>query len=46
MKKNFFEKFNLKIDANNNVIYIFIDASNLWEAMKAKGKFLDFEKTI
>ena len=27
-----------------NVIYVFIDASNLWEALKAKGKFLDFEK--
>lgn len=46
MKKIFFEKFNKKIDANNNVIYIFIDTSNLWEAMKAKGKFLDLEKTI
>ena len=29
-----------------NVIYMFIDASNLWEALKAKGKFLDFEKAI
>lgn len=25
-------------------IYIFIDASNLWAAQKAKGKFFDFEK--
>jgi len=31
---------------NNNIFYIFIDASNLWEAQKAKGKFLDYEKTI
>ncbi len=29
-----------------NVIYIFIDASNLWQAQKAKGRFLDYEKTI
>lgn len=31
---------------NENVIYVFIDASNLWEAIKAKGRFLDFEKAI
>lgn len=29
---------------NQNVIYIFIDSSNLWEAQKAKGKFLDYQK--
>ncbi len=28
-----------------NRIYAFIDASNLWEAQKAKGRFLDYEKT-
>jgi len=39
-------KFNKKIDTNNNMIYVFIDASNLWEAQKAKGRFLDYEKTI
>ena len=27
-----------------NVTYVFIDASNLWEAQKAKGKFFDYEK--
>lgn len=27
-----------------NTIYVFIDASNLWEAQKAKGKFFDYEK--
>ncbi len=27
-----------------NIIYVFIDASNLWQAQKAKGKFLDYEK--
>jgi uncharacterized LabA/DUF88 family protein len=25
-------------------VYVFIDASNLWEAQKAKGKFFDCEK--
>jgi len=25
-------------------VYVFIDASNLWEAQKIKGKFLDFGK--
>jgi uncharacterized LabA/DUF88 family protein len=29
---------------NQNNIYVFIDASNLWEAQKAKGKFFDYEK--
>jgi len=28
-----------------NIIYVFIDASNLWGAQKVKGRFLDFEKT-
>lgn len=41
-----FRKFNLKTDVNNNNIYVFIDASNLWEAQKAKGRFLDYEKTL
>jgi len=27
-----------------NSIYVFIDASNLWEAQKAKGKLFDYEK--
>lgn len=26
------------------VVYIFIDAANLWEAQKSKGYFLDFKK--
>jgi len=29
-----------------NTVYVFIDASNLWEALKAKGKFLNFDTTI
>jgi len=27
-----------------NSVYVFIDASNLWQAQKAKGKFFDYEK--
>ena len=27
-----------------NRVYLFIDASNLWEAQKAKGKFFNYEK--
>ena len=25
-------------------VFVFVDASNLWEAQKAKGKFFDYEK--
>jgi len=25
-------------------VYVFIDASNIWEAIKAKGRFLNYEK--
>ncbi len=25
-------------------LYVFIDAANLWQAQKAKGRFFDFEK--
>jgi hypothetical protein len=31
-------------EVNQSTVYVFIDASNLWQAMKAKGRFLDFEK--
>lgn len=36
------------MDNNKKIstVYVFIDASNLWEAFKAKGRFLDFDKTI
>lgn len=27
-----------------NTIYVLIDASNLWEAQKAKGRFFDYQK--
>jgi len=36
----------LKNQTITSVIYVFIDASNLWEAQKAKGRFLNYEKTI
>ena len=29
---------------NQKIVYVFIDASNLWEAQKVKGKFFNFEK--
>jgi len=29
-----------------NVVYVFIDASNIWQAQKAKGRLFDYEKTI
>ena len=32
--------------ATANVIHVFIDASNLWEAQKAKGKMLDYSKIV
>ncbi len=44
--KKCFKKFNKKIDIDNNIIYIFIDASNLWQAQKAKGKLLDYGATL
>ncbi|MBU4351431.1 NYN domain-containing protein [Patescibacteria group bacterium] len=44
--KEYFEKFVQKTDAGGNVVYVFIDASNLWQAQKAKGRFLDYEKTL
>ena len=27
-----------------NIVYVFIDASNLWAVQKTKGKFFDYEK--
>lgn len=27
-----------------SIVYVFIDASNLWQAQKAKGRFFDYEK--
>lgn len=40
------EKFSEKIDKKNNIVYVFIDASNLWEAQKVKGRFLNYKKTL
>lgn len=30
-------------EIKSNTIYVFIDASNLWQAQKAKGRFLKYE---
>lgn len=30
--------------SNQKIVYVFIDASNLWQAQKTRGKFFDFEK--
>lgn len=32
------------INENKKIVYVFIDASNLWQAQKVKGKMFDFEK--
>jgi len=34
------------VDSGTVRVYVFIDASNLWEAQKVKGKFLNYEKTM
>lgn len=34
----------LNKNSGTNTVYVFIDASNLWDAQKAKGKMFDFEK--
>jgi len=31
---------------HSSTAYVFIDSSNLWQAQKAKGYFLDFEKIV
>jgi uncharacterized LabA/DUF88 family protein len=33
-----------KHNQKKSVVYVFIDASNLWQAQKAKGKMFDYEK--
>ena len=44
--KQYLKNFNKKNKIGNNAIYVFVDASNLWQSQKAKGKFLDWEKTL
>jgi len=29
---------------NQKIVYVFIDASNIWEVQKAKGKLFDYGK--
>lgn len=33
-------------DSNSHALYVFVDASNLWQAQKAKGKFFDYQKLL
>ena len=41
---NFSKKFKKKINTdNNNVVYIFIDASNVWNAVKSAKKFIEYK---
>src|SRR3989344_8083354 len=46
-KGRFFSTFEIVLKNNNmnNTIYVFIDASNLWQAQKSKRKFLHYQKT-
>ena len=32
------------MDSNGPIVYVFIDASNLWAAQKVKGRLFDFQK--
>lgn len=32
------------MDNKQEIVYVFIDASNLWQAQKSKGKMFDYEK--
>ncbi|MBU4030774.1 NYN domain-containing protein [Patescibacteria group bacterium] len=41
--KKYFEKFVRKTDANSNVVYVFIDASNVWNAVKSAKKFIEYK---
>jgi len=36
-----FHLMNLFKEEKRSVVYVFIDASNLWQAQKAKGRFFD-----
>lgn len=39
-----YQKDDTNIVEAKKIVYVFIDASNLWQAQKAKGKFFDYEK--
>ena len=34
----------MELPPAGSVVYVFIDASNLWDAQKARGRFFDYEK--
>ena len=37
-------KNNFMFNKDQKIVYAFIDASNLWQAQKVKGRMFDFEK--
>lgn len=39
-----YQKENTDAVEAKKIVYVFIDASNLWQAQKAKGRFFDYEK--
>ena len=49
---NLAKLYNIEREASNgpvlrtvtNSVYVFIDASNLWQAQKARGRMFDYEK--
>lgn len=41
---NFLKTTSKENETVKNVAYVFIDASNLWEAQKVKGRMFDYEK--
>jgi len=41
-----FARFSGKAKEDDEVVYVFVDSSNLWQAQKAKGRFLDYQKTL
>lgn len=41
--KKYFKKFNQRIEIDSNIIYVFIDASNVWNAVKSEKKFIEYK---
>lgn len=40
---NFSKKIKKKLNIDNNVVYVFIDAANVWDVMKSKTKLVDYK---
>lgn len=41
--KKYFEKFIQKTSTTNNVVYVFIDAANVWNVVKSAKKFVEYK---